>query len=164
MHALFFWFVTIVIPHITVHWEGDKMPKDCLFLEKQWNWTWYILFVPVALCPSHPPTGCSIEGGTRCCLHHLKKCNKCFQWITNFNIDPQPTCIFVTSLFGGFRCLCLLLWLLVGHMILSWSFFTGLFFAADCTSVSLIARCTSVNRSNLEHYWLHLDKYVFISV
>lgn len=43
---------------------------------------------------------CSNKGGTRCCLHH-KKCNKCFQWITGFNIDPQCRLIFLLSLFLG---------------------------------------------------------------
>lgn len=82
-----------------------------------------------------------------------KKCNKCFQWITNFNIDPQPTCIFVTSLFGSFWCLCLPP---VGHMILSWSFF----FLQGC-SLRLTAQVVLWIQGvrvwivlTLEHYWL----------
>lgn len=75
------------------------------FLRKQWNCASYISlcprrFVSVSF-PHDNVMSCSNKGGTRCCLHH-KKCNKCFQWITNFKIDPQCRWIFFFwSLFFG---------------------------------------------------------------
>lgn len=145
MHALFFWFVTIIIPHWGGWWQDAKRLS---FSRETMELNLIHSFCPRRFVSVSFPHGLFHWGWDALLFASFKKkkkCNKCFQWITNFNIDPQPTCFFVTSLFGSFWCLCLPP---VGHMILSWSFLTGLFFTADCTSSSLNTRCTSVNRSN----------------
>lgn len=122
MHALFFWFVLTIITR-EYNRRGKKMPKfamkpDCLcsffsfFLKKQTKQqqTMELRFIHFfcprrsmsVLCPHDYVMRCSNKGGTRCCLHH-KKCNKCFRWITNFNIDPQCRCFF-------FIPFCILAW------------------------------------------------------
>lgn len=80
----------------------------CFFLTK----TMELCLIHIFFCPcpfvslSFPhdyEMSCSKKGGTCCCLHH-KKCNKCFQWITGFNIDLQCRLIVLSLFFSQITC------------------------------------------------------------
>lgn len=84
---------------------GWQDAKRLSFSREPVELNWIHSFCPRRLVSvSSPPHGLFHWGWDALLFASFKKkkCNKCFQWITNFNIDPQPTCIFVTSLFRGF--------------------------------------------------------------
>lgn len=104
MHALFFWFVTIIIPQSTLgRWQDAKRLS---FSRETMELNLIHSFCPRRFVSVSFPHGL-FHSGWDALLHHLKKkCNKCFRWITNFNIDPQPT--YFCPFYFCFWCLYLL--------------------------------------------------------